>query len=52
MLGAGERDQQARDPYREQIAGRNAGDFVIVDECGSNINPRPVYARTPNAVTN
>lgn len=46
-LGATERDEQARATYRERVAVRTADDFVIVDECGSNINLTPVYARAP-----
>lgn len=46
-LGAAERDEQARIAYRKRVAGRAAADFVIVDECGSNINLTPVYARAP-----
>jgi transposase len=46
-LGATERDEQARAAYRERIQQRNVDDFVIVDECGSNINLTPRYARAP-----
>ncbi len=46
-LGATERDEQARSAYRERVAARTASDFVIVDECGSNINLTPTYARAP-----
>jgi transposase len=46
-LGAAERAEQARIAYRKRVAGRAAADFVIVDECGSNINLTPVYARAP-----
>ncbi len=46
-LGASERDEQARAAYRARIAERNADDFVIVDECGSNINLTPRSARAP-----
>ncbi len=46
-LGATERDAQARAAYRERVAERSADDFVIVDECGSNINLTPLYARAP-----
>jgi transposase len=47
-LGATERDQQQRTEYRQRIARRAATDFVIVDECGSNINMTPRYARAPH----
>ena len=46
-LGATERDEQARANYRAQVAKRAADDFVIVDECGSNVNLTPGYARAP-----
>lgn len=46
-LGASERDEQARRAYRERVAPRNVADFVIVDECGSNVNLTPRYARAP-----
>ncbi len=46
-LGAAERDDHARAAYRERVAVRDAHDFVILDECGSNINLTPVYARAP-----
>ncbi len=46
-LGATERDEHARTVFRQQVAARTATDFVIVDECGSNINLTPIYARAP-----
>ncbi len=46
-LGATERDEQHRSDYRTRIAYRIADDFVIVDECGSNVNLTPIYARAP-----
>ncbi len=46
-LGATERDEQARTDYRTRVAGRTVDDFVVVDECGSNINLTPMYARAP-----
>jgi transposase len=46
-LGATERDEQQRRTYQDRIAQRAADDFVIVDECGSNINLTPRYARSP-----
>lgn len=46
-LGATERDEQHRAAYRQRIAHRTAADFVIVDECGSNINVTPTSARAP-----
>jgi transposase len=46
-LGAAERDEQQRIAYRERIATRDVHDFVVVDECGANINLTPRYARAP-----
>ncbi len=46
-LGATERDEQARAAYREQVAQHRAEKYVIIDECGSNINLTPIYARAP-----
>ncbi len=46
-LGAAERDEQARAAYREQVAQQRADAYVIIDECGSNINLTPIYARAP-----
>ena len=46
-LSAAERDEAARAAYRARIARRAAADFVIVDECGSNTDLTPRYARAP-----
>src|SRR5205814_5199997 len=46
-LGASERDEAARQAFRERIQQRTADDFVTVDECGSNLNLTPLYARAP-----
>lgn len=46
-LGASERDEEKRQEYRERIAGHGAEEFVVVDECGSNINLTPLYAYAP-----
>ena len=46
-MGATERDEHARAAYRTRVAARAADDFVVVDECGSNVNLTPVYARAP-----
>ncbi len=46
-MGAAERDEGARTEYRERVRPRDVGDFVVVDECGSNINLAPRYARAP-----
>ncbi len=44
-MGAAERDEGARNEYRERVRPRDAGDFVVVDECGSNTNLALRYAR-------
>jgi transposase len=46
-LGASERDPKQRDEFRTRISERDASDFVIVDEMGSNLNLTPRYARAP-----
>ena len=46
-LGATERDEQHRQTYRERVRERDVTTFVVVDECGSNINLTPLYARSP-----
>ncbi len=46
-LGATERDEQARAASRARVAVRDADDFIVGDECGSNINLTPLYARAP-----
>jgi transposase len=48
-LGASERDEVARQAFRERIQQRAADDFVIIDECGSNLNLTPLYARAPRS---
>ena len=50
-LAAAERDEQARTAYRERVAARAVQDFVVVDECGSNINLTPIYARAPSGLS-
>lgn len=44
---ASERDDQARAAFRKLLLTRPAEDFVVVDECGSNLNLTPRYARAP-----
>lgn len=46
-LGAAERDEPQRQAFRAHLTQRAASDFVIVDECGSNLNLTPQYARAP-----
>ncbi len=46
-LGATERDEEARAAYRTQVAQYAQDQVVVVDECGSNINLTPTYARAP-----
>lgn len=45
-MGGSERDEDARVLYRERVRRRDASDFVV-DECGSNTNITPHYARAP-----
>jgi transposase len=46
-LGASERNEEQRQAYREQLRGRRAEQFVILDESGTNLNLTPLYARAP-----
>lgn len=46
-LGAAERDEQQRDAFRRRVAVRDAAEFVIVDESGTNLNRTPRYACAP-----
>jgi transposase len=46
-MGAAERDEEARSEYRGRVKGHQASGFVVVDECGSNVNLTPRYARAP-----
>jgi len=46
-LRAAERDEAQRQAYRERLAGRAADEFVVVDECGTNLNLTPLYGRAP-----
>jgi transposase len=46
-VGASERDEAARERWRERVRGQGAATFVVVDECGSNTNLAPRYARAP-----
>lgn len=46
-MGAAERDEGKREEYRGRVGERDVSDFVIIDECGSNINLSPLYARAP-----
>ena len=46
-VGASERDEAAREAYREKIQGIDADKLVVVDETGSNIGLTPLYARAP-----
>lgn len=46
-MHAREQNAEQRQAFRVQIAARSAADFVVVDECGSNINLTPLYARAP-----
>lgn len=46
-LAATERNEQHRQQWREQVSTRTADQFVVIDECGSNLNMTPRYARAP-----
>ena len=47
-LRAAERDEDQRQAYRERVSAHAADRFVIVDECGSNLNLTPLYGRAPH----
>lgn len=49
-LGATERDEEARPLWQEQIKHLDATRLLVIDECGSNIGPTPLYARAPKGV--
>lgn len=44
---ATERDEQQRQQWRARISSHPAAQFVVVDECGTNVNLTPRYARAP-----
>ena len=44
---ASERDEEERAAWREQTRQLDREQFVIIDECGSNIALTPLYARAP-----
>jgi transposase len=46
-LRAAEQDPAARAAYREQIEGEPSTRFVVIDECGSNLDLTPRYGRAP-----
>ncbi|MDQ3548887.1 MAG: IS630 family transposase [Chloroflexota bacterium] len=46
-LSAAEQDPAARAAYREQVGPAPRERFVILDECGSNLDLTPRYARAP-----
>ena len=46
-LYAREQDQAARDAFRQRVATVAAEDIIVIDECGSNLNLTPRYARAP-----
>lgn len=46
-LRASERDEATRAAFRERLTTRSAEVFVILDECGSNLNLTPRYGRAP-----
>jgi transposase len=49
-LGASERNEEAREAWREQLKLLDAHKLVVIDECGSNIGLTPLYARAPKGV--
>jgi transposase len=44
---ASERDEEAREAWRKQTSRLDREQFVIIDECGSNIALTPLYSRAP-----
>ncbi len=46
-LSAAEQDPLQRDAYQEQVNPTPRERFVILDECGSNLDLTPRYARAP-----
>ena len=46
-MSAAERNEQARDAWREAVGGVDPSRFVFVDEFGSNLGLTPTYARAP-----
>ena len=46
-LRASEQDPVSRAAFQARLQTRPAEDFVIIDECGSNLNLTPRYARAP-----
>ena len=47
MLGASERDEEARSAWRERLRSVEPRRLVFVDECSTNIALTPRYARAP-----
>jgi transposase len=47
MVGATERDEQARAAWRERVARLDPSRLVFVDECGTNTGLTPLRARAP-----
>jgi hypothetical protein len=46
-LFASEQDPLARQAFREQQPFIDPNDIIVLDECGSNLNLAPRYARSP-----
>jgi transposase len=46
-LGATERDEEARDAFKERLSGVDASRLVFVDESSTNIALTPRYGRAP-----
>ena len=49
-LGASERKEEARVAWREQLKQLDAKQLVVIDECGSNVDLTPLYARAPKGL--
>jgi hypothetical protein len=47
VAGASEGNEQQRQQVRERLGRRDATDFVIIDESGTNLNLTPHVARAP-----
>ncbi len=46
-MGASERDEEARNAWRERVGELDPRKLIFVDECGTNIALAPLRARAP-----
>jgi len=46
-VGAVERDEAARQAWRDEVAGWDPDDVVVLDETGAHVGLTPTYARAP-----